>query len=174
MIELRSEPYVLRPRPIQETETDFRVNLNIGWCRGVLFNVVALKNAVASVEYDAILWDDASLMFMEYKDSVAAYKSLSTRRIQQVSSLAKNIARGLGYKNYTFLVVVKDLTAPTTRGGATVIPLYLLGSYEPVFGSTIEELDFLDNLIGKYSRSGNGETTKELEKLKTIIESGLS
>ena len=92
MIELRSDPYVLKSRAIQDTEQDFRLNLNLSWCRGVLFNVVALKNSAAIVEYDAILWTEDSLMFMEYKDSVAAYKNLSTRRIQQMSSFAKNIA----------------------------------------------------------------------------------
>jgi len=175
MIELRSDPYVLKSRIIQETEQDFRLNLNLSWCRGVLFNVVALKNSSAIVEYDAILWTDDSLMFVEYKDSVAAYKNLSTRRIQQMSSLAKNIAAGLGYKNYTFMVVVKDLKVPTTRGGAVVIPLYQLGSYMPTFSTTFSELELLDNLIDKYSRNESGDgVVKDLEKLKTIIETGLS
>jgi len=126
MIELRSDPYVLKPRLAPPTESDFRVHLNIGWCRGVLFNVVALKNSVAIVEYDAILWSEDSVMFVEYKDSVAAYKSLSARRIQQMDSLAKNIARGLGYRRYCFVIVVKDLQEITSRGGVDVIPLYLL------------------------------------------------
>jgi len=116
MIELRSDPYVLKPRPSPDTETDFRIHLNIGWCRGVLFNVVAMKNSIAIVEYDAILWSEDSAMFIEYKDSVAAYKNLSSRRIQQMSSFAKNIARGLGYKNFTFVVVVKDLEEPNDEG----------------------------------------------------------
>jgi len=174
MIELRSDPYVLKPRTSPMTEADFRRHLNINWCRGVLFNVVALKNSIAIVEYDALLWSDESLMFIEYKDSVSAYKSLSARRIQQMGSFAKNIARGLGYKNYCFVVVVKDLESSTIRGGATVIPLYLLGSFEPSFISTVAELDFLNNLIGKYERSGEHEIAKELDKLKNIIETGLA
>jgi len=43
MIELSSEPFVLKPRNTPMTEADFRLHLNINWCRGVLFNVVALK-----------------------------------------------------------------------------------------------------------------------------------
>ena len=70
MIELSSDPYVLKPRNTPMTEADFRLHLNISWCRGVLFNVVALKNSIAVVEYDALLWSDDSIMFVEYKDSV--------------------------------------------------------------------------------------------------------
>lgn len=174
MIELRSDPYVLKSRTVQDTELDFRINLNLSWCRGVLFNVVAQKNSVAIVEYDALLWTDEALMFVEYKDSVAAYKNLSTRRIQQIGSLAKNIAAGLGYRSYTFVVVVNDLSSPTTRGGAVVIPLYMLGSYEPVFSSAVSELEMLDKLIEKYAKSGNDGVAGDLSKLKTLIETGLS
>ncbi len=173
MIELRSDPYVLKPRVAPPTESDFRIHLNIGWCRGVLFNVVALKNSVAIVEYDAILWSEDSIMFVEYKDSVAAYKSLSARRIQQMGSLAKNIAKGLGYKRYCFIVVVKDLQEMTARGGVDVIPLYMLGSYEPAFSSTYSEIDYIDKLVAKYSREEKLDFVKELEKLKNMIETGL-
>jgi len=165
---------VLKSRVIQDTEQDFRLNLNLSWCRGVLFNVVALKNSIAIVEYDAILWTDDSLVFLEYKDSVTAYKNLQTRRIQQVSSFAKNIAKGLGYRNYTFLVVVNGLKVPTTRGGAVVIPLHQLGSYEPTLSTTFSELEYLDNIIDKYNRKGDVEVAKEMEKLRSIIEAGLS
>ncbi len=173
MIELRSDPYVLKSRTVQETELDFRINLNLSWCRGVLFNVVALKNSVAIVEYDAILWTDEALMFIEYKDSVAAYKNLTTRRIQQIGSFAKNIAAGLGYRAYTFLVVVNGLTEETARGGAVVIPLFMLGSYEPTFSSAVTELELIEKLIEKYNRGGNPDVAGDFEKLKTIIETGL-
>lgn len=170
MIELRSDPYILKPRPAPDTETDFRIHLNIVWCRGVLFNVVALKNSIAIVEYDAILWSEDSAMFIEYKDSVAAYKNLSSRRIQQMSSFAKNIARGLGYKNFAFVVVVKDLEEPTTKGGTDVLPLYLLGNYEPAFMSTVTEIDYINKLMVKYGRDGHDDVVKELDKIKKIIE----
>jgi len=169
MIELTSDPYILKPRATPITEADFRIHLNISWCRGVLFNVVALKNSIAIVEYDALLWSDESLMFIEYKDSVAAYKDLSSRRIQQMNSYAKNIARGLGYKNYNFIVVVKGLEENTSKGGVAVLPLYELGSYKPIFSSTITELDYLDKMIVKYKREGNVDVIKELEKLRKIF-----
>ena len=170
MIELSSDPYVLKPRNTPLTEADFRLHLNISWCRGVLFNVVALKNSIAVVEYDALLWSDDSVMFVEYKDSVAAYKDLSSRRVQQMNSYAKNIARGLGYKNFTFIVVVKGLGEPMNKGGVEVLPLYALGSYQPVFASTIAELEYLNKIIAKYTREGKEDVVAELQKLKKIFE----
>jgi hypothetical protein len=170
MIELTSDPYVLKPRATPITEADFRLHLNISWCRGVLFNVVALKNSIAIVEYDALLWSDDSIMFVEYKDSVTAYKSLSSRRVQQMNAFAKNIARGLGYKNFTFIVVVKGLEESTNKGGVEVIPLYALGNYHPVFYSSIAEMEYLNKLMAKYIREGREDVVKELDKLKKIFE----
>lgn len=174
MIELTSDPYVLKPRTTALTEADFRLHLNISWCRGVLFNVVALRNSIAIVEYDAILWSEDSVMFIEYKDSVAAYKNLSSRRIQQMSSFAKNIARGLGYKNYTFVVVVKGLEESTNKGGVEVMPLFNLGNYQPAFSSTITELEYVNKMIAKFSRDGQEDMVKELEKLRKILEMELA
>ena len=170
MIELSSDPYVLKPRNTPLTEADFRLHLNISWCRGVLFNVVALKNSIAVVEYDALLWSDDSVMFVEYKDSVAAYKDLSSRRVQQMNSFAKNIARGLGYKNFTFIVVVKDLEEGTNKGGVQVMPLFELGSYQPIFVSSITEMEYLNKMIAKYTREGKDDVVGELEKLRKIFE----
>jgi len=170
MIELSSDPFVLKPRNTPLTEADFRLHLNISWCRGVLFNVVALKNSIAVVEYDALLWSDDSIMFVEYKDSAAAYKSLSSRRVQQMNSLAKNIARGLGYKNFTFIVVVKGIEEMTTKGGVEVLPLFSLGNYEPKFASSITEMEYLQKLMAKYTREGKEDVVAELDKLKKIFE----
>lgn len=170
MIELSSDPYVLKPRNAPMTEADFRLHLNISWCRGVLFNVVAMKNSIAVVEYDALLWSDDSVMFVEYKDSAAAYKDLSSRRVQQMNSFAKNIARGLGYRNFTFVVVVKGLDEGTNKGGVEVLPLFELGSYQPIFVSSITELEYLNKMIAKYTRLGMEDFVLELEKLKKIFE----
>lgn len=170
MIELSSEPYVLKPRNTLLTEADFRLNLNISWCRGVLFNVVALKNAIAVVEYDALLWSDDSIMFVEYKDSVAAYKDLSSRRVQQMNSFAKNISRGLGYKNFSFIVVVKGLEERSNKGGIEVLPLFELGNFQPLFVSSIAEMEYLNKMIAKYTREGKEDFVKDLDKLKKIFE----
>jgi hypothetical protein len=170
MIELSSDPYVLKTRNTPLTEADFRIHLNINWCRGVLFNVVALKNSIAVVEYDAILWSEDSIMFIEYKDSPAAYKDLSSRRVQQMNSFAKNIARGLGFKSFNFVVVVKGLEESTSKGGVAVMPLVELGSYPPNFVSSIAELEYLDKMIAKYSRAGEVQFALDLEKLRKIFE----
>jgi len=170
MIELSSDPYVLKPRNTPLTEADFRLHLNINWCRGVLFNVVAQKNSIAVVEYDALLWSDDSVMFVEYKDSVAAYKDLSSRRVQQMNSFAKNIARGLGYKNFTFIVVVKGLEEGTNKGGVQVLPLFELGNFQPIFVSTLTEIEYLNKLMAKYTREGREDVVAELTKLKKIFE----
>jgi len=170
MIDLSSDPYVLKTRITPLTEADFRVHLNINWCRGVLFNVVAMKNSIAVVEYDAILWSDDSIMFIEYKDSPAAYKDLSSRRVQQMNSLAKNIARGLGFKSFSFVVVVKDLEEAASKGGVEVIPLVDLGSYQPEFISSISELEYLDKMIARYSRAGEVQFVLDLEKLRKVLE----
>lgn len=170
MIELSSDPYVLKPRNTPLTEADFRLHLNISWCRGVLFNVVALKNAIAVVEYDALLWSDDSILFVEYKDSVAAYKDLSSRKVQQMNSFARNIARGLGYKNFAFIVVVKGLEEKTNKGGVPVLPLFELGGFQPIFISSITELEYLNKMIAKYNREGKEEFARDLEKLRKIIE----
>jgi len=170
MIELSSDPYVLKPRNTPMTEADFRLHLNISWCRGVLFNVVALKNSIAVVEYDALLWSDDSIMFVEYKDSAAAYRDLSSRRVQQMNSFAKNIARGLGYKNFVFVVVVKGLDEGTNKGGVEVLPLFELGCFQPIFVSSITELEYLNKMIAKYTRLGMEDFVRDLEKLKKIFE----
>ena len=109
-------------------------------------------------------------MFVEYKDSTAAYKDLSSRRIQQMNSFAKNIARGLGYKSFVFRVVVKGLEEGTCKAGVDVIPLFLLGNYEPQFTSSITELEYLNKMMAKYAREGKEDFVKDLEKLKNIFE----
>jgi len=173
-IEHYSDPLGLKPTSSSVTEADLRLHLNMGWCRGILFNVVALKNSIAVVEYDALLWSDDSMMFVEYKDSTAAYKDLSSRRVQQMNSFARNIARGLGYRSYAFIVVVKGLEEITNKGGVPVLPLFQLGSYQPVFTSTITEVEYLEKMIAKYSREGEENFVKDLEKLKKIFEMEMS
>ena len=83
-MELRAEPYTLRMRPdIQESEQPLRENLNIKWCNGVLFNVLAFKNMANNVEYDAVLWNDEGILFIEYKNSMSMYKSMQGKLAQQ-------------------------------------------------------------------------------------------
>ncbi|MCX6672760.1 MAG: hypothetical protein NTY37_03165, partial [Methanothrix sp.] len=55
-------------------------------------------------------------------------------------------------------------------GGVDVLPLFELGSYQPLFISSITELEYLNKMIAKYTREGKDEFAKELDKLKKIFE----
>ncbi|MFQ6061654.1 MAG: hypothetical protein ACE5J9_00535 [Methanosarcinales archaeon] len=179
MVELRSDPYVLKPRSdILETELEFRKQLNVSWCKGVLFNVVAFKNSIAIVEYDALLWNDDSILFIEYKDSKTAYKNLTAKRVQKKNSLARNIARGLGYPKYNFTIVVNGIEESTIKGNTPVISLKEVYEYIPDYNFTILEIEYISKLIRKYNQIKQNELTKEyviadLEKLKSMIEQSI-
>jgi len=66
--------------------------------------------------------------------------------------------------------VVKGLEEETSKGGVQVLPLFELGSYQPLFVSSVTELEYLNKLIAKYSREGQVEFVKELDKLRKIFE----
>ena len=87
-----------------------------------------------------------------------------------MNSFAKNIARGLGYRNFVFVVVVKGLDEGTNKGGVEVLPLFELGCFQPIFVSSITELEYLNKMIAKYTRLGMEDFVRELEKLKKIFE----
>jgi hypothetical protein len=50
------------------------------------------------------------------------------------------------------------------------LPLVELGCYQPIFISSITELEYLNKMIAKYTREGKEEFAKELDKLKKIFE----
>jgi hypothetical protein len=155
-MELRAEPYTLRMRPdIQESEQPLRSHLNIKWCSGVLFNVLAFKNMANNVEYDAVLWNDEEILFIEYKNSISMYKSMQGKNAQQKKSYAKNVARAFGFRNYNFIIVVNGLEERAEKGTSDVIPLEEMAGFVPKFDSTIEELDYVNKLLGKYDREDN-------------------
>jgi len=177
MIELRSEPYTLVSRPdVQETEKQFRACLNTEWCSGVMFNVLVHRKFAQPVEYDAVLWNDYSMMFIEYKDSKNAYKRMSAKRAQQVSDFSKNIARKFGFDEYAYILVVNGISEETKKGEVVTIPLKRLPSYVPAPRSTASELDYVDKLVAQYERTENpAEVTRErvireLRVLKGMIE----
>jgi hypothetical protein len=171
-MELKAEPYTLKLRPdIQSSEQAMRSNLNLQWCSGVLFNVLAFKNMANKVEFDAILWSNEAMLFIEYKDSTTMYKNLEAKRAQQIKGIARNIARAFGFQKYNFIIVVNGIEQRTEKGTAVVIPLNELTNYTPEFESAIEELDYVDWLLSKYERKDNPvEFTKELvlKELKTL------
>lgn len=164
MIELRSEPYTLLSRPdIPETEKRFRTHLNAGWCSGVMFGVLVHHKFTQPIEYDAMLWDRESMLFIEYKDSVGAYKRMSAKRAQQVSAASRNIARRFGFDRCAYIIVVNGIPEETKKGEVVVaIPLEKLPDYTPLFQSTIPELDYTRKLIVKYERKENpADVTRE-------------
>lgn len=165
---MRSDPYTLKSRPdIQASEKPLRTQLDIDWCNGVLFNVLAFRNSAVIAEYDAVLWDSDSIMFLEYKDSLGAYKKMYAKRAQQVAGFARNIARSFGFLRYNFTLVVNGIEEPTTKGNVRVIPLGLLAKHQPEFFLTKVELDYVNKLIDKHSEESVNE---ELKILKNMIE----
>lgn len=180
-MELRAEPYTLRLRPdIQDSEQPLRSHLNMNQCNGVLFNVLAFKNMANKVEYDAVLWKDDSILFIEYKNSLNMYKNLQAKNVQKKKGYARNVAKAFGFRTYDFIIVVHGLErgAEKEKGNALVISLEELSSYTPKGESTIEELDYIEKLLGKYERQENPvEFTrdlalKELKILRDLIEQG--
>ena len=176
-MELRAEPYTLRMRPdIQESEQPLRSHLDIKWCNGVLFNVLAFKNMANNVEYDAVLWNDEGILFIEYKNSMSMYKSMQGKTAQQKKGYAKNVARVFGFSNYNFIIVVNGIEEIGEKGTARVFPLEDMAGFVPQFESTIEELDYVNKLLGKYDRKenqvafSNELAIKELRILKDKIE----
>ena len=100
-MELKAEPYTLKLRPdVQRSELSLRSNLNLQWCGGVLFNVLAFKNMANKVEFDAVLWNNEAILFIEYKDSPSVYKNLEAKRAQQIKGISRNIARAFGFTKY--------------------------------------------------------------------------
>ena len=50
------------------------------------------------------------------------------------------------------------------------MPLFELGSYQPIFVSSIMEMEYLNKMIAKYTREGKDDVVRELDKLKKIFE----
>ncbi|MGP8320957.1 MAG: hypothetical protein ACT6FE_01320 [Methanosarcinaceae archaeon] len=176
MVELRSEPYTLKTRPdVIETEQEFRDNLNLAEVNGTLFNVLAFKNSAVLAEYDAMLWREDKVWFIEYKDSHAANKRMSAKRVQQVSDMSRNLARIFGFAKYNFTIVVKGIKKSVIKGNANVVPLEDLFDFQPEYASTYLELDYIDKLISKYTRSENpaelnrDKIVTELNNIKTMV-----
>ncbi|PHP45279.1 hypothetical protein B6V01_004780 [Methanosarcinales archaeon ex4572_44] len=171
MIEIHSSPYTLITRPdTQESEESLRENLNLKWVNGCLFNVMAHKNInQARVEYDAVIWNSNSILFIEYKDSLTAYRRMPAKRAQQVSDFARNIAKTLGFWKYNYIIVVNGLESEREKHRVLVLPLDELKAYQPEFQLTHREVEYIDGLVEKYHETADEKLIKELEKLNTMI-----
>lgn len=177
MMELRNGPYCLKVRPdIIGSEQQFREKLNISDVNGVLFNAgLTINNSSQKIEYDAVLWKDRNICFMEYKDSLSAHKRMKAKRVQQVSDKSRDIARVFGFLKYDFVVVVNGQPTIDQKSGVRVISLEDLPSFEPEYKCAYKEIDNLDSLITKYSRDTNpvnpekDKIISELRSLKKMI-----
>jgi hypothetical protein len=177
MMELRSGSYCLKSRPdIVGSEMQFREKLNLSDVNGILFNVgLTINNSNQKIEFDAILWKDRNICFMEYKDSPAAHKRMKAKRVQQVSDKSRDIARVFGFLQYDFVVVVNGKLSTDQKNGVRVITLEELPFFEPDYKCAYKEIDNLDCLITKYSRDQNPVTPEkdkivsELTNLKNMV-----
>jgi len=147
-LKLRAEPYTLELRhDLKDSEQSLRGKLNLEWCDGILFNVTAKEN-IDKAEYDVIQWNeqDKSILFIEYKNSVQAYKNLKAHEAQQ-------------NKDFAYVISLDEIT-----------------NYAFEFESTLEELNYIDKLLEKYNRSENPVefsreiVLNELKKLRDKIE----
>ena len=141
-----------------------------------MFNVLVHRKFAQPIEYDAILWNHESMLTIEYKDSVNAYKRMSAKRVQQVADASKNIARRFGFDRYSYILVVNGISEDTKKSEVTVIPIEKLPDYEPNFQSTRPELDYVHKLIKQYERDENPmevtrtRVVRELRVLRDMVE----
>jgi len=127
-----------------------------------MFGVLVHRKFAQPIEYDAILWSCDSALFIEYKDSVAAYKRMSAKRAQQISDSSRNIAKKFGFDEYAYILVVNGIQEATKKGNVVVIPLEQLPDHKPDFQSTRPELDYVQKLIAQYKREDSPvEVTRE-------------
>lgn len=179
MPELRSHPYSRSTRPdTVDTERQFRDRLPLSDVNGVLFNVLATRHSATLAEYDAVFWKGDGICFMEYKDSVAAHRRMTAKRVQQVSDISRNLAKAFGFAEYNYTVVVNGLPESVVKGGNPVISLEELPDFDPVYGSVYIEIDYIEKLIRKYGREenpvqpDNATMVSELRKVRDMLLQG--
>jgi len=167
MVELSNQPFTIKMTgDVIPAEVDLRLYINLTWCNGVIFNAVVVESGQRLLEYDAVLWDSKNVLFVEYKKTVKAYKSLSAKRINKVKSISQSVARKLGFANYQYIIVVRGLADETERGGVAVVGLSVLEAFHPVFEVSKVELAYIERRIEKME--GNGEKNQMLKELKKI------
>ena len=93
------------------------------------------------------MWDSENALFLEYKDSVDAYKNTQAAHVQKLHDTARNVARAIGFPHYSFKMVVGGLSRRSQKGGCEVIPLVEMESYVPEWENTMAEKDFILRLV---------------------------
>lgn len=171
MVELSNQPFTIKMiGNVIPSEVDLRLCLNLSWCNGVIFNAAVEDHGQILLEYDAVIWDEKNILFIEYKKSVKAYKNVLAKRIKQVKSVSQSVARKLGFANYQYIIVVKGITEETERGGVQVVGLSVLEAYRPKFETSMVELAYIERRIEKLKRNEeDNKTLEELEKIRDMI-----
>jgi len=128
------------------------------------------RNNQVLAEYDAVLWNSKSILFIEYKDSLIAYRRMPAKRAQQVSDFARNIARTLGFWKYNYTIVVNGLESGTIKNGVHVIPLNELNAHQPELQLTHREVEHINKLVKDHHKTADEKLIKELENLSIMIQ----
>ena len=171
MVELSNRPYTIKMTgDVIPSEAELRQYIDLSWCNGVIFNAAVVEHGQRLLEYDAVLWDDKNVLFIEYKKSVKAYKNLSAKRINQLNSISQTVARRLGFANYQFVIVVSGMNEENERGSVTVVGLPVLEAFKPKFETSKVELAYIERQIEKLERTGEkNETLQELYKIREMM-----
>jgi hypothetical protein len=171
MVELSNQPFTIKMTgDVVPSEVDLRLYIDLSWCNGVIFNAAVVEHGQRLLEYDAVLWDDTNVLFVEYKKSVNAYKAMSAKRINQVKSISQTVARRLGFANYQYIIVVRGMTEESERGCVDIVGLSVLEAFHPKFETSKVELAYIERQMEKLERNNQkDETWQELKKIKDMM-----
>ena len=171
MVELSNQPYTIKMTgEVVPSEIDLRRYIDLSWCNGVIFNAIVVQQGQTLLEYDAVLWDQSRVLFVEYKKTVNAYRNMSAKRINQVKSISQIVARRLGFPRYQYVIVVRGITDVIDHGGVTVVGLSVLEGFRPEFETSKVELAYIERQIVRLERDGKQRATlDELRKIRDMM-----
>ncbi|HDM36630.1 MAG TPA: hypothetical protein ENG09_05220 [Candidatus Syntrophoarchaeum butanivorans] len=130
-----TDNYILKPRTEpRESEASLRQSLiELFPDRAIIFDLECreLKNGQPLLEYDAVVWNKESVLFIECK-SPTTYRNYRAREAQSWRDISKKIAKELGFSEYATIIVVKGCREEGVRrkGGVKVVPLERLADLE--------------------------------------------
>ncbi|MCW7077074.1 MAG: hypothetical protein OCU18_07310 [Candidatus Syntrophoarchaeum sp.] len=140
-----TDNYILKPKTKpRDDEVDFRLEVIKRFKDyAMVFDLLCFEiaNGKPKKEYDAVVWDDTSVLFIEFK-SPTTYKTLKAKKAQSWEATAKNIAKELGFKKYGAIIVVRDenekVAIERSKPGLNVIPLSELANFD--LGKALKDL----------------------------------
>jgi len=119
----------------KESEVEFRRKLIRRFQdHAMLFDLVysQITDGKNKGDYDALVWKNDFALFIEYKNSIKAYKGYKAHNAQQWKDVAKNIAKELGFAMYDAVIVVNgdEMIGEREKGGVRVVPLSELSNLQ--------------------------------------------